>query len=288
MKRFFILASAAIVALASCAKTEVVYKDAPQEIAFKQITNVLTKAGLGDNEDVKIGVYADYQDLTNATVSYFNNVPFDKDGSSWSATPKKYYPVSGELDFVGYAPYAQSDVASYASNKLKLTLTDNNTNQYDLLYSAKIQGVDKTEGATAQTMSMYHALAKIQYSITANTGVTVNTVTLEDIYEDGVYTVNYSDFDNKTGRWDVSNVTKTDWTTTSLTDTRLVVPGEQTKITLNYTMLGAAAVDHTITLNGNWEEGKLYTYNITITPKEIIFAPSVTGWVSTPVTVPAI
>ena len=44
MKRFFILASAAIVALASCAKTEVVYKDAPEEIAFKQITGVMTKS----------------------------------------------------------------------------------------------------------------------------------------------------------------------------------------------------------------------------------------------------
>lgn len=44
MKRFFILASAAIVALASCAKTEVVYKDAPEQIAFKQITGPMTKA----------------------------------------------------------------------------------------------------------------------------------------------------------------------------------------------------------------------------------------------------
>ena len=45
MKRLFILASAAIVALASYTKTQVVYTEAPEEISFKQVTNVMTKAG---------------------------------------------------------------------------------------------------------------------------------------------------------------------------------------------------------------------------------------------------
>ena len=44
MKRLFILA-AATVALASCAKTQVVYNEEPQEIAFRQVENVMTKGG---------------------------------------------------------------------------------------------------------------------------------------------------------------------------------------------------------------------------------------------------
>lgn len=42
MKRLVILA-AAIVALASCAKTQVVYNEEPQEIAFKTVSGVMTK-----------------------------------------------------------------------------------------------------------------------------------------------------------------------------------------------------------------------------------------------------
>ena len=44
MKRFFVCAAAAIVALASCSKTQVVYNDAPEEIGFKAVSGVMTKA----------------------------------------------------------------------------------------------------------------------------------------------------------------------------------------------------------------------------------------------------
>ena len=56
MRRFFILASAAIVALASCAKTQVVYNDAPEEIALKTVNMPMTKAAY--NQD--LGVVAFY------------------------------------------------------------------------------------------------------------------------------------------------------------------------------------------------------------------------------------
>ena len=59
MKRLFILASAAIVALAACTKTEVVYTEAPAEIGFKQITDVMTKAVPdGTQLPATMGVYA--------------------------------------------------------------------------------------------------------------------------------------------------------------------------------------------------------------------------------------
>ena len=61
MKRLFILA-AATVALASCAKTQVVYNEEPQEIAFRQVENVMTKGGagtsLGNWSNASMGVFA--------------------------------------------------------------------------------------------------------------------------------------------------------------------------------------------------------------------------------------
>ena len=58
MKRLFLLATAAIVALASCTKTQVVNTEAPEEIAFKQVTNVMTKVTGGlDNQDMSVFAY---------------------------------------------------------------------------------------------------------------------------------------------------------------------------------------------------------------------------------------
>lgn len=56
MKRLFILA-AATVALASCAKTQVVYNEEPQEINFRAISNVMTRAD-GDAMPLDMGVIA--------------------------------------------------------------------------------------------------------------------------------------------------------------------------------------------------------------------------------------
>ena len=97
MKRFFILATAAIVALASCAKTEVVYNDAPEQISFKQITGAMTKAA-HTLEDGNLGVFAH-----QGEDEYFGNTPFA--GTSGSFTAAKYWPYEGTLDFTVYYPY---------------------------------------------------------------------------------------------------------------------------------------------------------------------------------------
>ena len=92
MKRFFILASAAIVALASCAKTEVVYNDAPEQIAFKQITDVMTKSTHTLSSGV-LGVFAN-----QGAVEYFDNTPF-----TWATnafTAEKYWPYPTYADLL--------------------------------------------------------------------------------------------------------------------------------------------------------------------------------------------
>ena len=82
MKRLFILASAAALMLASCAKTTVVYNEAPEEIGFKAVTGVMTKAHVEWNQETsKLGVFAIYQDnnlyLENKIFYFFiSNVLF--------------------------------------------------------------------------------------------------------------------------------------------------------------------------------------------------------------------
>ena len=67
MKRLFILASAAIVALAACTKTEVVYTEAPAEIGVQTYAGAMTKASLGT--DVHLGVFAEWVNPSTAAVS---------------------------------------------------------------------------------------------------------------------------------------------------------------------------------------------------------------------------
>ena len=87
MKKFFFCAAAAIVALASCSKTQVVYNDAPQEIGFKAVTGVMTKTTTFA-DDRALGVFANLTGDDNADGDvYFGNTSFAKgDGDTWTAS----------------------------------------------------------------------------------------------------------------------------------------------------------------------------------------------------------
>jgi hypothetical protein len=217
MKRFFILASAAIVALASCAKTEVRYDNAePQEISFRQITGPMTKAdsdpGL-EKYHTTMGVDAIYHYGTEEAKSYFSNKVFEpiKSGETytgdWKSNPASYWPLQGTLDFVVYAPY-QVNGQAYDIQKqdLTLTLVDNRTNQTDLMVGAEIYS-GKSYPATSPydiPVTLEHALAKVTLKVkevqaTSNTDAAktesvfyLKTVDLTATCQAGNVTVDYS------------------------------------------------------------------------------------------------
>ena len=110
MKRFFILASAAIVALASCAKTEVVYKDAPEKITFKQVTDVMTKA-TNLSDQLTLGVFANEEDGD----VYFGNTAFTYSEGTWGNN-SAYWPYEGNLVFTVYAP---AGTAAYVETEVE-------------------------------------------------------------------------------------------------------------------------------------------------------------------------
>ena len=78
MRKLILCAAAAIVALASCTKTQVINTEEPKEIGFKTLTGVMTKATTGSTDLVggTMGVYA-Y--VNGTTTSYFSNVAFTKE-----------------------------------------------------------------------------------------------------------------------------------------------------------------------------------------------------------------
>ena len=276
MKSFFILASAAIVALASCAKTEVRYDEQPQEIAFKNITDVMTKGTLITMNDVTLGVSAWYKaNGSTEPVSYFTNAEFDGAGASdWKATPPQYYPLSGTLDFAGYAPHLETGAPSMAYDKMVWTVADNSTNQFDILYSNLLKNNSKS--ANAVSMPLHHALSKITVKVTETTDVTISKIELMDTYQSGTLTVTYGDA--AAAAW-TGQDTKTTFDVTG--KSVYVVPGPQTKLRLTYKFTNSTPVMehvHELAADTTWDPGNHYVYSVKITPTEIKITPVVDAW----------
>ena len=301
MKRFFILASAAIVALASCAKTQVVYNDAPEEIALKAISGVMTKAtNLDGNETM--GVYANYasSETNNPYTTFFENISFSDKGTYWGANPAKYWPLEGKLDFVVYSPHTNASgvVAwTYSASESKLVIkVDNNLAQLNWLYGKGI--ANGTKGTTVNT-PLRHALAKVTANITSDLAdLVVKSVVVTKTEQVGTLTVNYKETDNLL----TSHDERLSWEFTSDDEVEktlignntlaagvtvegtpcYVIPSAQQKLVLTYRLPGmeSSAPDLTVDLpvTGEWVENHSYKYNISIGANEIKLNPTVDIW----------
>ena len=222
MKRLFILA-AATVALASCAKTQVVYNEEPQEIAFKTVENVMTKTNtsLGYWADGSMGVFA-YK--TGETNSYFTNAKFAKSNTEWVSADKDnednvmhyYWPFQGSLDFYVYAPHDGTFTCDRTTHKIKKSAFTNSAygvgNSYsgtadgsesfydyncpDLMYGSTIIISEKTDNAV--DVSLKHALALVQVKASATIGsvVKIQSMELKGTPGSANLTVTYKDDDS--------------------------------------------------------------------------------------------
>ena len=282
MKRLFILATAAIVALASCSKTQVVYTDAPEEIAFKQVTNVMTKvtAGLA-NQDMSVFAYV-------GGTSYFGNTEFAyNDGkSAYVASAAKYWPASGDVDFIVWAPY-DAAVTSTSATQLA-NISKGTDDQIDVLYGT----VSATKQDAAVNVDLNHALSLVQINIAGSENVKLMNVELLNSVQKATAVVNTAA--DPAVEWTpdatdpkkaaVSLYTPTDNVNGDALDAvakpctdYIVVPvtTNDATIKLSYKMGSDAAVltYETAAALGEWEPGMKYVYNISVGATEIKLNP---------------
>lgn len=309
MKKFFFCAAAAIVALASCSKTEVINNDLPSEIGFKAITGVMTKAPItAFGNDTNMGVWADYKaDGSSTYGDYFSDFEFHKYNGSWAgwsggAHSPKYYPVSGTLDFLAYSPKAGNVTPAERENcslDITYTMTNNKTAQTDFLVSQIRSGVTKPNSATDVALAFKHALSLIDINVkkSADAAIVIKSITLTGTNHAGtaevVYDENRTDEAHPTITWTATDAAADDNVTKnlSLTDEYadynndndlLVVPTATTTKTIKvvYTIDGGIDLFHTIELenSGKWLPSYKYTYNITVGLTEITIDPSIDDW----------
>ena len=290
MKRLFILATAAIVALASCAKTEVVYTDAPEEITFKTYTDVMTKT-LGESAYANMGVIA-YQ----GDDEYFSATEFEQGATSWTAVEgsERYWPATGDLRFVVYAPadgWTYTETTTPAAKTLIATIQAGDEVP-DYLYASEQPVGNKTDNAAGVDVDLKHAAAAVVLNFMGEKDVVaLKSVTLTGTIQSGTCNVDYT-ANPPTVVWNTtaapsvqkeflkdtdSPVAFSDSKTNQEYTTRVVpVTSQASTIVFNYTLNGSPA-SYTIdaaTL-GAWDPGKKYTYTISIGATEIMVTPEV-------------
>ena len=229
MKKYFIIAAAALVALAACTKSEI---DTPKEagqINFTAVAGKATKAPIESNyypTDIPFGVFcyalvdnktwasnsADGQlYMNNETVSYSTSA--DANGI-YAPSTTYYWPLSGSLTFIAYSPKAENVAASHNPSTKVLTITDYAVNsaaasQQDLMYSNTNADCVETDNnkngqyysanndtpSTAKGVNIVfnHALSQVKFNVKKASGLDNYTITVNSItfhaYNKGTLTV---------------------------------------------------------------------------------------------------
>lgn len=182
MKKMFLFAAMACVALASCTKNEPV--NVPQEDAITfaaPVVGLNTKAVEIKTDyptDVNFSVFAhyftgNYSTLTDGKL-YMNDVETAYDATlvAWNSATNYYWPKQGTLTFAAYSPSsvaAEYDVTGLKFNDFVVPATA--AEQYDLLFSERAYNQTKDEMTTAEDpykgvqIKFNHALSSVLFKV---------------------------------------------------------------------------------------------------------------------------
>lgn len=201
MKKILFLAAVTLAA-ASCLKDETVVVETPQELTFKPMAKVTTKAdaqheGTWLREDYRIYASATQKkaDGTIENPAYFNEKAFDTEtaaaGAQYHAWDEDadvvapiYWPIGGcQLDYIAYAmpveahttPAGEGPVATYenvttdVASHLAFKGWDTYKNQVDVLYAVKNETTTEDNAGTETVLLEFkHAQALLVFEAKVN------------------------------------------------------------------------------------------------------------------------
>lgn len=304
------MAAAVMVSLSSCVKTNEVYTGQMQEMGFK---SAVTRGVIQTTADMVYpiavtSVWDNPSDASGNYVVYFEGAKFvyDADTQLWKGDPAKYWPTSGDMQFLALCPYPVNatitnnyNVDGTVKNVVFGTIDNNLKEQHDVLFS-DILAVEAPQTA-AQPLLFHHAYAQLNVTFKKTdsaAAVVVKSVTANEVNLNGVLTVTPAvGGGTSTAAWQTglgvnryflpADATSVENGTLdavlSATDAYspspvLVIPGAQTQFTIVYTIDGVEHVYKHV-LTGEWLMGYKYTYNYTINVNEIMFSCTVEDWI---------
>lgn len=199
---------------------------APREITLAQpLVAPSTKAFAGEmpldySTDESFGVFALYYpsgnfagwETTPSAFPYIDGAEFSYDSSiddssagsgAWSANPGYYWPKGGKMTFAAYSPYRAADASAaidYTASGLKLTnfsTADKGSEQYDLMYSARVYDKADCTGASASydgiDLVFRHALSSVHFrarSSVSTATIKITKIVIYDIAKTGDFSEN--------------------------------------------------------------------------------------------------
>lgn len=156
--------------------------------------SVATKDALQKSTE-GFGVFGNYSatEFAEGTPAAYGNslfknqlVTYDKTNSKWTYSPLRFWPTSGHINFLAYAPYDSKydNTVTKDNQKLDFEVVSDIEKQKDLLYA---NAVGQTLGQISSTgnkvkFTFNHALSKLGYKVKLSGDYTSNaTFTLKNI-----------------------------------------------------------------------------------------------------------
>ena len=269
-----------------------------------------TKAPLTgtDFPDIAFMLASSFSQDGETFMTYFPEAIFEKSGDTWTASPEKYWPYNSVTSFLAYAAPGLSVKATWnenaasgfilAGNEDATTIPDNRTIQSDIMY-AGIGNQTRSSGSInmsfkhAQSLLRFTGQAYTTYDASANTGVTIESITMSSLKYQGKLTATLTGT-TISAAWTLLPTTGSatvatgsfglpETGTVDLGQGYLVLPQDPVEITIGYTMHhGATNVSKTysFTPEVGWEMGYSYTYAIFIDLDAVIVEATVnmTPW----------
>lgn len=174
MKKYLLIASAALLALAACTKVQ--EADVQQEISFQVANAVQTKADAANTaaSPVKFtgkdfGVYSWHHE-GEVVKPVMVNEQVGLKGAEWRTLNNTYYWFkTGFLNFVSYAPY--SEKSGPAVTEKSIAYTAYTVSDEDIMYADRAQNMTanvKTYNVNGVPTLFHHALAKLSFKVKVN------------------------------------------------------------------------------------------------------------------------
>ena len=284
----FLLGAAAVVALSSCTKNEVLEVAENRAIGFDSFVGNPTKGVVTNDLFKSFNVFGGFNDFTHV----FNNVTVTKGDLNWTVAEgnEAYWQEGKTYTFMGYSGETAKTLATATANGVAFTgYTVDPSTQKDLLVSE----VSKTEAITKGydkpvPMTFRHVLSMMKFTFASempeNIKITVSDLTVTDLPNKGDYT--YTKV-NK-GTWNLvepstnkasytvayANLIDINNTTGKESGEIIVMPQNVSGIKVNFTVTVTGGLDftksHSITLpNIELLEGNRYNFTATFDGENI-------------------
>jgi hypothetical protein len=183
------------------------------------------------------------------------------------------------VNFIAYYPHSSSISADY---KLGVSITDDQSSQLatDVLYAPAGAAYSKTSGQV--TLPFEHKLAKLEFNISNDAGVTEPLADLKVKITGQPLTGKLNLTDGTVGDLGTESATITPLTVTDGTNYEaIVLPASTSNVTFTFTNKANETFVGTVP-DASWVSGNKYTYTVTLTKKEAIITGTISPWGTNP------